>query len=107
MRAALTVTAQSINYSVERFIQGEALSSDNPKRAVFTGLAELAKALSSPNRIEIVELLREGERVLYALSDPAVVELMTALGRLRERKTAEVRSVVSGYFTERDSLEPV
>lgn len=120
------------------------MSSGNPKLAVFAGLAELAKALSSPNRIEIVELLgqgersvdalaarlglsvanasqhlrmmqrcgvlssrREGKRVLYALSDPAVVELMSALGRLGERRTAEVRSVVGGYFHRRDSLEPV
>jgi ArsR family transcriptional regulator len=120
------------------------LSSRNPKHEVFAGLAELAKALSSANRIEIVELLgqgersvevvaerlglsvanasqhlrlmqrcgvltsrRDGKRVLYALSDPAVVELMTALGRLGERKTAEVRSVVGGYFRERDTLEPV
>jgi ArsR family transcriptional regulator len=111
---------------------------------VFSGLAELAKAFSSPLRIEIVELLgqgersvelvagrlglsaanasqhlrlmqrcgvltsrREGKRVLYGLSDAAVVELMTALGRLGERKTAEVRSVVGGYFHQRDSLEPV
>ncbi|HEY0648472.1 MAG TPA: metalloregulator ArsR/SmtB family transcription factor [Phenylobacterium sp.] len=120
------------------------LSSGNPKLAVFAGLAELAKALSSPNRIEIVELLgqgersvdavaarlglsvanasqhlrlmqrcglltsrREGKRVLYGLSDPAVVELLSALGRLGERRTAEVRSVVGGYFHERDGLEPV
>lgn len=121
-----------------------ALSSHNPKREVFAGLAEIAKALAHPNRVEIVELLgqgersvesvaqrldlsvanasqhlrlmqrcgvlasrREGKRVLYALSDPAVVELLGALGRLGERRTAEVRSVVSGYFKARDGLEPV
>lgn len=111
---------------------------------MFAGLAEIAKALASRNRIEIIELLgqgersveavaerlrlsvanasqhlrlmqrcgvltsrRDGKRVLYALSDPAVVELMTALGRLGERRTAEVRSVVGGYFHARDSLEAV
>lgn len=111
---------------------------------MFAGLAEIAKALSSPIRIEIVEVLGQGERsvegvasrlglsmanasqhlrlmqrcgvlasrrdgkkVLYRLSDPAVVELTSALGRLGERKTAEVRSVVGGYFRERDALEPV
>jgi rhodanese-related sulfurtransferase/DNA-binding transcriptional ArsR family regulator len=111
---------------------------------VFAGLAEIAKALASPNRLEIVELLgqgersvdgiahrlglsvanasqhlrlmqrcgvltsrREGKRVLYGLSDPAVVEVMTALACLGERKTAEVRSVVAGYFRARDAMEPV
>ena len=120
------------------------LSSDNPKHEVFAGLAEIAKALASPRRIEIVELLgqgersvegvaarlglsvanasqhlrlmqrcgvlssrRDGKRVLYALGDPAVVDLTTALGRLGERRTAEVRAVVGGYFRGRDSLEPV
>lgn len=111
---------------------------------MFEGLAEIAKALASPNRIEIVELLgqgersvegvatrlglsvanasqhlrlmqrcgvlssrREGKRVLYALSDPSVVDLMAALGRLGERRAADVRAVVGGYFRERDGLEPV
>jgi ArsR family transcriptional regulator len=111
---------------------------------VFAGLAELAKALAHPNRIEILEFLgqgdrsveaiaegihlsvanasqhlrlmqragllisrREGKRVLYGLSDPAVVELMGALSRLAEKQTAEVQSVVASYFHQRDSLEPV
>jgi rhodanese-related sulfurtransferase len=120
------------------------LSSDSPKHTVFAGLAEVAKALASPNRIEIVELLGQGERnvdgiasrlglsvanasqhlqvmrragllssrrdgkhVIYRLSDPAVVDLMTALGRLGERKQADVRAVVGGYFHDLDALEPV
>jgi len=129
---------------LERLIEDCSLSSANAKQAVFSGLAELAKALASPNRIEIIELLgqgersveaiaerlglsvantsqhlrlmqrcgaltsrRNGKRVLYALSDPGVVELMSSLSRLAERRTAEVRSVVSSYFHQRDSLEPV
>lgn len=120
------------------------MSSGNAKQAAFSGLAELAKALASANRIEIIELLgqgersvdavaerlglsvantsqhlrlmqrvgvltsrRDGKRVLYALSDPAVVELMSSLSRLAERRTAEVRSVVSSYFHQRDNLEAV
>ena len=120
------------------------VSSDNPKHAVFAGLAEVAKALASANRIEMVELLgqgersvegiagrlglsvanvsqhlqvmrragllasrRDGKRVLYRLSDPAVVDLMTALGRLGERNQAEVRAVVGGYFHDLDAMEPV
>lgn len=120
------------------------LSTLDPKRAVFAGLADLAKAVASPHRIEILEFLgqgdrsvetiasrlglsvanasqhlrlmqragllasrRDGKRVLYGLSDPAVVELMSALSRLAERQTAEVRSVVAGYFHQRDSLEAV
>ena len=120
------------------------LSSASPKHTIFAGLAEVAKAFASANRIEIVELLGQGERsvdgiagrlglsvanasqhlqvmrragllasrrdgkhVLYRLSDPAVVELMTALGRLGERNQAEVRAVVGGYFHDLDAMEPV
>jgi len=120
------------------------VSSLNPKHTVFAGLAELARALASPHRIEIIEVLGQGERsvegvaervglsvanasqhlrlmrgsgllasrrdgkhVLYRLSDPAVVDLMTALGRLGERNQAEVRAVMAGYFHERDTMEPV
>jgi ArsR family transcriptional regulator len=119
-------------------------SSDNPKQAVFAALAELAKALASPHRIEIVELLgqgersvegvaarlglsvanasqhlrlmraagvltsrRRGKRVLYGLGDPAVVDLMSALGRLGERNVAEVQATVRGYFNARDAMEAV
>src|SRR5258708_25272788 len=101
------------------------MSSDNPKHAVFAALAEVARALASPNRVEIVELLGQGERsvegvatrlglgvanasqhlrqmraagvlasrrdgkhVMYRLADPAVVEAMSALGRLGERNVA-------------------
>jgi ArsR family transcriptional regulator len=119
-------------------------SSVNPKHAVFAGLAELAKALASVCRIEIVEMLgqgersvegvaarvglsvanasqhlrlmrgsgllasrREGKHVLYRLSDPAVVDLLSALGRLGERNQAEVRATMAGYFHDRDAMEPV
>jgi len=120
------------------------MSSDNPKHMVFAGLAELAKALASQHRIEIVELLGQGERsvegisvrlglsmanasqhlrlmrrcglltsrrdgkkVLYRLSDPSVVALLTALSRVGELRVAEIRSVIGGYFHERDAMEPV
>src|SRR5512137_2632861 len=50
---------------------------------------------------------RDGKHVLYVVSDPAVLELSGALGRVAERNLAQVREVVGGYFRERDALEPV
>src|SRR5437660_890509 len=119
------------------------LSSSNPKRTVFAGLAVMAKALASPHRIEIVELLgqgertvetvaqrlglsvanasqhlrlmrqagllssrREGKNVFYGLRDPAVADVLAALGRLGERNLAEVGQVMADYFHARDALEP-
>jgi rhodanese-related sulfurtransferase/DNA-binding transcriptional ArsR family regulator len=120
------------------------MSSDGPKRALFASLAEVAKALGHGHRLEILELLaqgersveglaervglpfantsqhlqtmrragliasrREGKRVLYRPSDPAVLALTAALRVVAERQSAEVRDVISSYFNKQDSLEPV
>lgn len=120
------------------------MSSLNPKTAVFAGFAEVAKALGQGHRLEILELLaqgersvealaertalsianasqhlrlmrragllasrRDGKRILYGLSDPAVLDLIGALRRVAERNLADVRAVIGDYFHERDALEPV
>jgi ArsR family transcriptional regulator len=120
------------------------MASSSPKQAVFAALAEVARALASPNRVEMVELLGQGERsvegvaarlglgvanasqhlrqmraagvlasrrqgkqVMYRLADPAVIEVMTALGRLGERNVAAVQATLHGYFNARDGMEAV
>ena len=120
------------------------MSSESPKHAVFACFAEVAKALGHGSRLEILELLaqgersvealaeaaglpvanasqhlrlmrqagllvsrRDGKRILYRLSDPSVLDVTAALRRVAERNLAEVRELVSGYFHERDALEPV
>ena len=50
---------------------------------------------------------RDGTRILYGISDPAVLEAVAALQRVAERNLAEVREVARTYFHERDALEPV
>src|SRR5579883_318832 len=120
------------------------MSRQNPKSAMFAGFAEVAKALGHGHRLEILELLaqgersvealaerahlsvanasqhlrlmcraglltsrRDGKRILYGLSDPAVLDLAAALRRVGERNLAQVRDVIGGYFHARDALEPV
>ena len=120
------------------------MSSESPKHAAFDCFAEVAKALGHSRRLEILELLaqgersvealadtaglavanasqhlrlmrqagllvsrRDGKRILYRLSDPSVLDAMAALRRVAERNLAAVRELVSGYFHERDALEPV
>jgi ArsR family transcriptional regulator len=120
------------------------MSSSNPKRTVFAGFAEVAKALAHGHRLEILELLaqgersveglaeraglsianasqhlrlmrragllasrRDGKRILYGLSGPAVLDLTASLRRVAEQNLAEVRELVSTYFKVRDALEPV
>jgi ArsR family transcriptional regulator len=120
------------------------MSSEGPKQVLYGHFAEVAKALGHSHRLEILELLaqgersvealaeraglsianasqhlrlmrqagllasrRDGKRILYRLSDPAVLDLTAALRRVGERNLAQVREVVGGYFHERDALEPV
>ena len=121
-----------------------AATGPGPKQQLYLQFAEMAKALGHAHRLEILELLaqgersveslaeraglsignasqhlrlmrqagllvsrRDGKRILYRLSDPAVLELTAALHRLAERNLGEVKSVLAGYFNQRDSMEPV
>jgi ArsR family transcriptional regulator len=121
-----------------------AAAGPGPKQQLYVQFAEMAKALGHAHRLEILELLaqgersveslaeraglmignasqhlrlmrqagllvsrRDGKRILYRLSDPAVLDLTAALHRLAERNLGEVKSVLAGYFNQRDSLEPV
>lgn len=69
--------------------------------------ANTSRHLQHLRRARLVAARRDGKRVLYRLADDAVVDLLSALRRVGERNAAEVQKVVSGYFHERDSFEPV
>jgi rhodanese-related sulfurtransferase/DNA-binding transcriptional ArsR family regulator len=121
-----------------------AAADPGPKQQLYVQFAEMAKALGHAHRLEILELLaqgersveslaeraglsignasqhlrlmrqagllvsrRDGKRILYRLSDPAVLDLTAALHHLAERNLGEVKSVLAGYFNKRDSMEPV
>ncbi len=120
------------------------MSSESPKQRLYAQFAEVAKALGHGHRLEILELLaqgersvealaeraglsvanasqhlrlmrragllasrRDGKRIFYRPSDPAVLDLVAGLRGVAERNLAEVREVVAGYFHQRDALEPV
>ena len=120
------------------------MSSPGPKQILYDQFARVAKALGHGHRLEILELLaqgersvedlaervglstanasqhlrlmrqagllasrREGNRILYRVSDSSVLESAAAVRRVAEKKLAEVREVVAGYFHQRDGLEPV
>jgi len=82
--------------SVERLAQLTGLS-----------LANASQHLQVLRRAGFVRSRRDGKRVLYRLGDGPVVELLGALRRYAEHSRAEVRGIVSAYFTKLDSLEPV
>jgi len=69
--------------------------------------ANTSRHLQHLKRAHLVSARREGKRVFYRLADEAVVDLLSALRHVGERNVAEVQKVVSGYFDEHDSFEPV
>ncbi len=69
--------------------------------------ANTSRHLQHLRRARLVTARREGKRVFYRLADDAVIDLLASLRHVGERNVAEVQKVVSGYFHERDSFEPV
>ncbi len=59
------------------------MSSENPKRALFAGFAEVAKALGNGHRLEILELLAQGERSVEALAERIGLPVANASQHLR------------------------
>lgn len=77
--------------------------------AEITGLsvANTSAHLQQLRRGGFVNTRRDGKRILYRLGDGPVLELLSALRYFAELNKAEVREVVSDYFDNLDSLEPV
>lgn len=59
------------------------MSSENPKRALFAGFAEVAKALGHGHRLEILELLAQGERSVESLAERVGLPVANASQHLR------------------------
>lgn len=64
------------------------MSNENPKRALFAGLAEVAKALGHGHRLEILELLAQGERSVEALAERVGLPVANASQHLRIMRRA-------------------
>ncbi len=70
------------------------MPSDNLKRRLYSELTRIAKAFSSPSRLELIELLAQGERTVDALARAAAIPLANAshhLLVLRESRLVEAR----------------
>ena len=64
------------------------MSNENPKRALFAGFAEVAKALGHGHRLEILELLAQGERSVEALAERVGLPVANASQHLRIMRRA-------------------
>lgn len=64
------------------------MSSGSPKQTVFASFAEVAKALGHSHRLEILELLAQGERSVEALAERAGLLIANASQHLRLMRRA-------------------
>jgi len=55
----------------------------------------------------LVTAERNGKFVLYAVADDTVLDLISAVHRVGERRRAEVARIVFEYFDARDRMEPI
>ncbi len=64
------------------------MSSENPKRTLFAHFAETAKALGHGRRLEILEMLAQGERSVEALGERVGLSVANASQHLRLMRRA-------------------
>lgn len=75
------------------------MSTTSPKRAVFEQFAQTAKTLGHASRIEIIELLAQGERSVEAVAERAGMTVATTSQHLQSLKRAGlVRARRDGKF---------
>jgi len=60
------------------------------KDAIYGQLASLTKALSSPKRLEIIDLLCQGEKTVELISEQAAMGVKNASAQLKELKSARL-----------------
>jgi rhodanese-related sulfurtransferase/DNA-binding HxlR family transcriptional regulator len=70
-------------------------------------IANASQHLQRLRRAGLVSNRKDGQRVLYRLSDKAVLNLLAALRNISEHNLADAQALIHSYFRERDGLEPV
>jgi rhodanese-related sulfurtransferase len=91
---------------LEQLAQGER-SVEALAERVGLSVANASQHLRLMRAAGVLSSRRDGKRILYALSDPAVLTAVAALHKVAEHNSAQVRDVIGSYFQARDALEPV
>lgn len=107
----LAGVAKALGHSVrlelmEHLGQGER-SVEALAELVGHSLANTSHHLLLLRRAGLADTRKDGKRVLYRLSGDDVVDLLGALRISAERHSAEVENILSGFFRDRDDMEPV
>jgi len=107
----LASVAKALSHSVrlelmEHLGQGER-SVEALAKLVGHSLANTSHHLLLLRRAGLAVARKDGKRVLCRLSGDDVVDLLGALRLSAERHSAEVENILSGFFRDRDDMEPV
>src|SRR2546422_9603859 len=68
------------------------MSTASPKQALFIQFAAVAKALAHAHRLELLELLAQGERSVEALADKAGLSIANTSQHLQQMRRAGIVS---------------
>jgi rhodanese-related sulfurtransferase/DNA-binding transcriptional ArsR family regulator len=91
---------------VDLLAQGERSVEELAKETDLS-VANASQHLQALREARLVTARKEGLRVFYRLSDPAVYRLVQIIREIAEHQLAEVERIVNTYLTERASMEPV
>jgi rhodanese-related sulfurtransferase/DNA-binding transcriptional ArsR family regulator len=91
---------------VDLLAQGERSVEELAKETALS-IANASQHLQALRQAHLVIGRKEGLRVYYRLSDPAVYRLVQVIRELAERQLAEVERIVNTYLTERKAMEPI
>lgn len=91
---------------LEHVAQGECSVETLAERTGLT-FANTSRHLQQLRQARLVTTRREGKRVLYRLSDDAVVALVSAVCVVAERQAGELERVARTYFRVRDELDAI
>ncbi|MGC8532945.1 MAG: ArsR/SmtB family transcription factor [Acidiphilium sp.] len=110
--ASLADIAQAIGHAsrldiLEHLAQGE-LSVEDLAMRTGLSIANTSRHLQILRKARLAEPRRAGKRMIYHLvGETDVIALLSALGRIGERNSAEIQLVMANYFGKRDMLEPL
>lgn len=91
---------------LESLAQGERRVEMLAERTGLT-VGNASQHLQQLRRAGLVTSRREGKQIFYRLADDSVVDLLSAVGRVAERNSAEVQQILADYFNRVDELQPV
>ena len=99
--------AHGVRLEILEFLAQSDRSVDSLSQMTGVSVASVSQHLQKMRHAGLVVARKKGKQVIYRLKSEQVIDLLDSLERFAERNTAEVQQVISGYFNDHDSMQPV